>query len=217
MKGKVIQAKNLESRFFWGYFFWGWGVSKVQNPYPEKRSNGQYLLGRFHFPLATCGKARALLSPLHLQQLLSHFNSQVCGTDILPSEVRTFKLLWTQNSWPSWVFPVIFNSNHSNCIHKGKRSHEIPGSHSHTIPESQQTRVHELCACYVLFVVSHRMHLVSWCGKEVPHQTLPNPSVHSPQRLILDLFCFQLPTEHVPSLTKQIHTQQLSCVSSYQL
>lgn len=33
------------------------------NPYPEKRSNGQYLLGRFHFPLATCGKPRALLLP----------------------------------------------------------------------------------------------------------------------------------------------------------
>lgn len=61
--------------------------------------------------------------PLYLEELLSHFNSQVCGTDILPSEVRTFKPLWTQNSRPPWVFLVIFNLSHSNCIHKGERSH----------------------------------------------------------------------------------------------
>lgn len=58
VKGKAIQKEICNADFFLGE---GWATP--QNPYPEKRSNGQYLLGRFHFPLATCGKPRALLLP----------------------------------------------------------------------------------------------------------------------------------------------------------
>lgn len=92
------------------------------------------------------------------------------------------------------MFPVTFNSSRSNCIHKGERSHWVPGSHSHHCRVTAHTSPWTPCLLLrVLFVVGHTLHSVSWSGKEVPHHSWPYHSIHSPQGLILYLFASNFP------------------------